>query len=82
MSKSYDGFMGKAATPYVVSIFPPGFESGVDTANAAYCETPAQVLGLVRAEAGEPTPDEIVSLLSCWAGEGVTIHGTEFSVER
>lgn len=83
MTKSYDGFIGGADTPYVMSVFPPGFTSGVDTAETHYCYTPEDVLNAVKAEAGtEPSAEEIVKLLMCWNGEGVTINGFEFSIER
>lgn len=82
MSRSYDGFVGSADTPYVVSVFFPGFVSGEDTAETFYCHTPSEVLSVVREHVENITPEQIVTLLECWAGEGVTLEGWEFSVER
>lgn len=82
MTKSYDGFIEGWDTPFVVSVFPPGFVSGKDVADTRYCLTLEDVLNVVREFGVQPSADDIVALLMCWNGEGVTINGWEFSVER
>jgi hypothetical protein len=63
-------------TPYVVGVYAPDYLA------THYCLAPADVLTTVREYGEQPTDDQITQLLSCSNGNGVTIGGHEFSVER